>query len=92
MELSDPGLQLILGLLAFPLWSAVFILAADQKVQWKVLTTSVVVAMASLIIICIFGSLRLMGVLSDDIWALTGTGLRVVVDLAAVVCLVSSGK
>lgn len=88
----DPAVQLILGLLAFPLWSAVLVLAMDQRIPLKILIACVVVSMASLIVICIFGSLRLMGVLSDDLWALTGTGLRVLVDVMAVVCLLASAR
>ena len=86
----DPAVQLVIGLLAFPLWSGVLLRHAHVPPQ--VLGAGVVVAVTSWIVICIFGSLRLMGVLSDELWAVTGTGLRTVVDLCAVVCLVSSAR
>ena len=77
--------QLYIGIIAAVLWGCVafrwLISGAQLRPGAQVMA---VVAFASMLVICIFGSLRLLGALSDDMWALTGTVLRAVVALAGV--------
>jgi hypothetical protein len=80
--------QLVLGVVALVVWGLVFY-------RWAVGSThpiagaAVTVGFASALIVLVFGSLYLLGAVTDDIWTLTGTLLRAVVALAGITVLIA---
>lgn len=83
--------QLVLGLVGIVLWGGVafrWLISADKGLP-PAAQVAFVVSFASTLVICVFGSLRLLQVLTDDMWALTGTLLRGVVVAGGAVALLS---
>lgn len=84
------GYNLVLGILGGILWSAVFIRWYTGALFGHFATSALVVAMSVVNIILIFGSLRLLDMLPNDLWNLVGTGGRALFDLCAIVALLDS--
>lgn len=82
--------NLVLGVLGGIVWAAVLIRWYTGAAFGHLSTSALVVAMATVNVILIFGSLRLLGMLSTDLWDLVGTGGRIVFDMAGIVALLDS--
>lgn len=84
------GYNLVLGVLGAVLWAGVLVRWYTGATFGRFAAAALVVAMAAVNVIVVFGSLRLLNVLGDDAWEVVGTGGRVVFDLAAIVALLDS--
>lgn len=82
-------LQLLLGLVSLALFGGVFYRWQTDHVLSPVGQLCVVIGFMAALIILPFGSLRLMQVIDDDLWWLTGTLLRVVVVVCAFAALLT---
>jgi hypothetical protein len=80
--------QLILGVVAIVVWGLVFYRWAAGNTH-PIAGAAVTVGFASALIVLVFGSLYLLGAVTDEVWALTGTLLRAVVALAGITVLVA---
>jgi hypothetical protein len=85
---SQFEIQLVLGVLAITVWGIVFYRWAAGATH-PIAGAAVAVGFASSLIVLVFGSLYLLGAVTDDIWTLTGTLLRGVVALAGITVLVA---
>jgi hypothetical protein len=80
--------QLVIGIASLAVWGLVFYRWAVGNTH-PIAGAAVTVGFASALIVLVFGSLYLLDVLTDDVWALTGTLLRAVVLFAGVTVLVA---
>lgn len=84
--------QFWLGICAAILWMVVGYRVAQGHPLAERGVTAASVAFASMLVILIFGSLRLLRIIDDGTWFVFGTGLRGVVAVAGVVALFDMKK
>jgi hypothetical protein len=79
--------QLVISLTAGALWSVTLYRLLTGWPMTPLAAGSLVVAFVAMLIILPFGSLRIMGILTDEQWFVTGTLLRGAVLVAGVAAL-----
>ena len=79
--------QLGLGLAAILVWGLCFYRWTAQRTIGPRGQMAVIVAFASALLILPFGSLRLLGLIDDTLWTITGTILRAALVVAGLVAL-----
>lgn len=79
--------QLGLGIAAGLVWGLVFYRWSDRRTFGPRAQVAIIVSFSSALIILPFGSLRLLDVLDDTLWTITGTLLRIVLIISGLVAL-----
>lgn len=85
-------IQLVLGLLAIVFWGALAYRWLTGHTPSPIGQVAIVVGVASGLVILPFGSLRLLEVIDDGTWSVTGTLLRFVVVACGAVGLLATVK